>query len=82
MNMSVDEIKILAKLERDMDTGKQPFVVCDGQRWAFDYEILVPCGVKSGQTVFASLLTQLIKMNTDRIKIQRQLNNIYKSGKK
>jgi len=48
MDLSIQDIARLAECERDMDSGKQAFVVCEGSRWAFSQSVLDLCGVQSG----------------------------------
>ena len=61
MKLSTEEIRMLAQVERDMDAGNQPFVICHGQRWAFTSDILEDNGVESGQTVSPVIIEALLK---------------------
>jgi hypothetical protein len=63
MNLTVEQLRGLAKLERDMDSGEQPFVVSGGERWAFSQDLLDECGVESGQTVSDGMICTLLKMS-------------------
>lgn len=58
----------LAQVERDMETGMQPYVRCSrDQRWAFPHELLDRLGVQSGQRVSEIMLIQLLEQNLARI---------------
>ncbi len=63
MQLSLDNIRALAKLERDMDTGAQPFVFYSGSRWAFPRKVLSHLGVESGQTVTHPILLEIMRAN-------------------
>jgi hypothetical protein len=62
MKFTTEQIKELAQLERDMDSGKQPFVVgIDGQRWAFCKEVMDEFGCVSGQSANHILIAALLE---------------------
>ncbi|MEW7986624.1 MAG: hypothetical protein AB2799_12595 [Candidatus Thiodiazotropha sp.] len=63
MELSNEEMRILAAVERAMDSGEQPFVVCGGGRWAFPRELLEECGIESGQTVTYPMVANLMHRN-------------------
>lgn len=59
--MDIEDIRKLAKLEREMSEGTQPYVVNQGQRWAFSPEAMARCGLKSGQEVSDGLLIAIME---------------------
>jgi len=61
MDFSTEQIAMLAQVERDMDSGKTPFVVENGQRYAFLQEVLDEFKIQSGQTVTAVILLALME---------------------
>lgn len=63
VTFSDDDIRALANLEREMTAGQQPYVVCDGSRWAFKAELLSRLGMKSGQTISGHMLHELMRRN-------------------
>lgn len=64
------EIQALAELERDMDSGIQPFVVLNGHRWAFMPEVLAACGCVSGQTVNDTIIRALLENSLAHLRTQ------------
>lgn len=68
MSLTNEEMRMLAKLERQMDVGQQSFVVtAAGDRFAFSKELLARCGIMSGQTVSHHMLTTLMQLNLDEL---------------
>ncbi len=61
MKLTIADIKMLAELERKMDSGEQPFVLWENQRWAFRPEILEECGVVAGQTISSVIYRALLE---------------------
>ena len=59
MNLTDEQIRMLAGLERDMDSGKQPYVVVGGFRCAFPGDLLAELGIQSGQTVTEIMMMEL-----------------------
>lgn len=51
MRLSIEDIRDLAQLERDMDSGKRSFVVYAGSRMPVDPLVMKELGLVSGQTV-------------------------------
>lgn len=66
MDLSDEEMRSLAQQERDMTSGAQAHVVCAGERWAFQAELLERLGIVSGQTVDRNMITELIKRSLAR----------------
>jgi hypothetical protein len=64
MNFTNEQIRMLAEVDRDMDSGKQPFVRdSKGFRFAFPSEVMQQCGVESGQTACESVIIALMQAN-------------------
>ena len=61
--LTVEEVCLLINIERDMASGKQPHVVCNGSRWAFPGEVLAAVGLEIGETVTNSVCYQLQLLN-------------------
>lgn len=66
-----EEIKMLAQLERDMDSGKQPFVICGGHRTAIMPEMLHKFGLVSGQSVSDFLMMQILEAQLSTVTQKR-----------
>lgn len=62
MEFTLEQIQMIAKLERDMISGLQPYVVNREQKWAFAGDILAQCGCVSGQEVSDLLLIEIMKI--------------------
>lgn len=68
MNLSIEQVRQLAELDRKMDAGEQPYVTCDqGHRWAFDAELLAEAGVVSGQRCGHAVIHALLQLNLAHI---------------
>ncbi len=52
---TTEQIRMIAEVERDMDQGKIPFVVCDGQRVATSDECMDELGLEAGQTINSAI---------------------------
>lgn len=63
MQFSLADIRILAKSERDMSAGTQPFVLNHGLRFAFPGEVLKHLGIETGQDVSDTLLIEIMQAN-------------------
>lgn len=72
LQLSVDDIRGLAKLQRSMDSGEQAFVVEGGNRWPFPLDVLSHLGVESGQTVSHTLLIEIMRVNIMNLKRERE----------
>ena len=72
MTITTEHMQMLAQLERDMDCGIRPFVVCAG-RWAFSQDLLDECDIHSGQTVSQGMITTLMQMTFARLETQLAL---------
>lgn len=69
------QLSVIAECERDMDSGKQPFVVNRGGRWAFSTDELEPLGIVSGQTVNDLLLRELLERRVANLTAKIAINN-------
>jgi hypothetical protein len=49
--ITVEEFRMLAKIERDMDSGRQPYVIALGNRMAVQQLVMDEMGLVSGQTI-------------------------------
>ena len=58
---TVEDIQMMAKQERDMDTGKQPYVLdkCRN-RWSVMPGVMEELGLVSGQTVSDCIITAIL----------------------
>jgi hypothetical protein len=61
--ITTKDLKLLAKLERDMDEGKQPFVIYGGGRLAVKEECMEEFGLKNGQTINPQIATKIFQWN-------------------
>ena len=68
MNLSEDMARGIASVERDMDSGKQPFVIYNGGRWAVTAGAIDALGLTCGQTVSAAMIDEILKFNISSIK--------------
>lgn len=61
MHLTTEQIRDLAKLERDMDAGRQPFVVWGGQRRSVTPAVMTELGLEAGQTVSDALAEAILR---------------------
>ena len=81
MDMQSPEIiEQLAKIDRDMDSGKVAFVVNAGERFAFDRDLLTEYGIESGQTVSGHIIVVLMRANLARIRALCAIEKARKAG--
>ena len=78
MLLTPDQMKILADLERKMDSGEQPFVQTSHSRMAFRQELLDECGIKSGQSVSTAMVHTLMQMSLASLQVQIITDNMKK----
>jgi len=74
--MNTEEMRLLAQCERDMDSGKQPYVSFNGDRWLFPLDLLAECGIQTGQTVSKHMLYTLTQMMLARVQTEIALNKM------
>lgn len=61
--MTLEEMKMLAKCERDMDAGKVMYVLYGGQRMVVPKETMTYFELQMGQTVSAEMVTMILEKN-------------------
>ncbi len=61
MNLTTQDMQLLAQAERDMDAGLVPFVVLNGMRNLVSADTMSELGLVSGQQVTPSMMTAIIK---------------------
>ena len=77
MNLTMKEIQDLAQLERDMEAGKQAFVLDGkGNKWAFDNDVIKECNIQSGQMISDGLLTQVMQVNIANLQTKLAIENM------
>lgn len=73
MKLTQEQIQSLSAIDRDMDSGAQPFVRDEnGGRWAFSAAVMHQCGCASGQTASRDVLTALMTANIADLDRQRR----------
>lgn len=70
MDLTPEQVRMLVQIERDMEQGRQLYVVEAGNRWAFPVELLTAVGLKSGETVSVAVRYQLQLLNFRWLKEQ------------
>jgi hypothetical protein len=65
MDLTAEQFQMLGKLERDMDEGKQPFVMNRGQRWAMLPEAMKTFSLSTGQTVSDAMILGILQFNIE-----------------
>ena len=75
MKLSIEETKILAKAERDMDAGALPFVVLNGQRWLMTDEAMKEFELTSGQTVNHAIMQMILQYNLSLLRAKIAIDN-------
>ncbi len=76
MSITIEETNMLAALERDMDSGSQPYVMMNGYRCAFSKEALDELGVVSGQAVSTAVYGKLLEFMIASCEAQIALNEL------
>ena len=72
--LSLEEIRGLALQQREMEAGRQPFVLSGGDRFAFPLDVLQRLGLESGQVVGRVLLCEIIRTNILDLQKRREEN--------
>lgn len=62
-DLTTEEVRMLADMERKMDRGEQPYVMNRGGRWAVPADTMEQLGLESGQTVSDFLITKILETN-------------------
>lgn len=68
--IGLEEFRLLAECERQMDAGVTPFVVMSGQRIAMDAEALSDLGLSQGQSITPTMFGIILQYNLRRIEAQ------------
>jgi hypothetical protein len=77
MNFTNEQIRVLAEVDRDMGSGKQPFVLdSKGFRFAFPAQVMQQVGVESGQTACESVIIALMQANLAMVRYQALLEKL------
>lgn len=61
MNLTQEEVRMLAQIERDMDSGKQLFVLLNGERLAMLPEVVEFFALEQGQTISNGMYYEILK---------------------
>lgn len=69
------EIKMLAEQQRDMDTGKQKYVVIGGQRLAVAPEAMEEFGLVNGQTITDDIRIAILGFTADLLEAEIAVKN-------
>lgn len=62
-----EDMHLLAEIERDMDAGRQPYVVYGGSRMAVEPDQLQEFGLVSGQTINHTIARALMEWRVAKI---------------
>lgn len=69
-NLTVPELKMLVEIEKKMEAGDQPYIINNGQKWAFPVDLLRAVGLNSGEQVSNSVRYQLQLLFLEYLKEQ------------
>lgn len=67
MQFTDEQIKALAKIEREMDNGNIPHVVNKGMRWATNPDVMKHFDLVSGQNVCGTVIQAILDFNLTRL---------------
>lgn len=72
MRITAKHIRLLGQLERDMDSGKMPFVRVEGRegRYAMTPEMFEQFAFSPGQVISAGLMHLIMTFSYERVKEQ------------
>lgn len=76
MKLTNEEVKLLAKEERMMDSGKIKFVMFGDQRLMVDDDIMEKIDLKPGQTISWQIFQAILEENLKKIQLKIQLEKI------
>ena len=79
MNLTTEEMKGLAQQERNMENGKQPYVMNRNGKWAFPAELLDECGIVSGQSVSDAMIQTLMQRSLANLSVKIAIQKAQKS---
>lgn len=69
-NLSLGQIKQLAKLEQQMDSGETPYVCLGSNRLTMKPEAMTQFGLKTGQTISDVIFREILNFNIAQCRIQ------------
>ena len=74
--LKIDEVRMLAEVERGMDSGEILFVVSEGNRMAVEPEIMKILGLVSGQTVSRMMALSIMETRLERLQEEITLRSV------
>ena len=75
MTLTIEEIRMLADLERRMDSGEQPYVIIEGHRAAVTPLVMDEFGLESGQTVSKPIFLAMLEANLANLRALQALKD-------
>jgi hypothetical protein len=66
MKINNEGIRLLAKLEREMDGGEQPYVMFDGGRAAVEKEVMKELSLQHGQTIDSTIFRRILELHREK----------------
>lgn len=73
MNLTDEQIRGLAKLEQQMDSGEIPYVIYGSSRLAVDADLMGRFGLKVGQTISDAIFRAITMAKIECL--QKQISN-------
>ena len=73
MELSNEDIRALADLERMMDSGEVPFVILNGERVATNELIMSELGLEQGQTINREIFKAMMRAQLAALQAQMAL---------
>ena len=65
VQLTDEHVRMLAEQDRDMDSGRQAFVMNKGQRWAMIPEAMEHFGLVSGQSASDAVIMAVLRFNLE-----------------
>ena len=72
MNLTNEQIKMLAEAERMMDSGEKKYVILEGERLMVTDEVMVALGLQPKQTINQEIFVAIQEENLKMIRLQIQ----------
>ena len=76
MELTREQVKMLAKAERMTDTGELKYVLFDGRRLIVESEVMEQLGLQPCQTINWEIFGAIQQENLQRIQLKIQLERI------
>ena len=76
MELSTEQIRLLAQAERMMDSGEKKFVFFGGHRLMMDDEVMEKLGLQPRQTINWEIFGAIQQENIQRVQLKIQLERI------